>query len=71
MVSDLGLHTEKNNVLKDKQDTNIDKAVKLSFGLICDKTNKTRCVPIQYADQTVHLTISCPEDVLVNGYIVS
>ena len=32
----------KNNVLKDKKDFFIDKAVKLSFGLICDKTNETR-----------------------------
>ena len=39
-------YTQKNNVLKDKYDFNIDKAVKLSFGLICDKTNETRCVPI-------------------------
>ena len=36
------VYTQKNNVLKDKQDFNIDKAVKL----ICDKTNETRCVPI-------------------------
>ena len=54
LLSRIWVYNQYYYVLKDKYDFFVYKAVRLSFGLICDQTNETRCVPISYADQTVH-----------------